>query len=112
MAKMTSSKVAVEQGSTNVFADLGFPDPEGERLKAALMLQIYRVIKQRGLTQVEAGKVLGIRQPNVSRLMRGSSGAYSVERLMEFLTALGHDVELVITPTRKKHGSMSVVVAA
>ena len=47
-----------------------------------------------------------------SRIVRGSSGAYSVERLMEFLTALGHDVEVVITPTRKKQGAMSVVVAA
>jgi len=56
----------------------------------------------RQLTQVEAGKVLGIRQPNVSRLMRGSSG----------LTAPGHDVEVVITPTRRKHGRLSVVVAA
>lgn len=104
--------IKVEHGSGNIFADLGFPDPEGERFKATLMLQIYRIISQRKLTQVEAGKVLGIRQPNVSRLLRGSSGAYSVERLMEFLTALGHDVEVVITPTLKKQGAMSVVVAA
>ena len=102
----------VEPSSGNVFADLGFPDPELERFKATLMLQIYRIIKQRRLTQVQAGKVLGIRQPNVSRLMRGSSGVYSVERLIEFLTALGQNVEVVITPTRKKHGAMSVVVAA
>ena len=62
--------------------------------------------------EAAAGKVLGIQQPNVSRLMRGSSGSYSVERLMEFLIALGHNVEVVITPTRRKHGAMSVVVAA
>ena len=102
----------VEPSSGNVFADLGFPDPELERFKATLMLQIYRIIKQRKLTQVQAGEVLGIKQPNVSRLMRGSSGSYSVERLIEFLTALGQNVEVVITPTRKKHGAMSVVVAA
>ena len=102
----------VEPSSGNVFADLGFPDPELERFKATLMLQIYRIIKQRRLTQVQAGKVLGIRQPNVSRLMRGSSGVYSVERLIEFLTALGQNVDVIITPTRKKHGAMSVVVAA
>ena len=105
-------KIQVEPGSGNVFADLGFPDPELERFKARLMLQIFRIIKQRKLTQVQAGKVLGIKQPNVSRLMRGSSGSYSVERLIEFLTALGQNVEVVITPTRKKHGAMSVVVPA
>lgn len=107
-----TTRIAVERSSGNVFADLGFPEPELELFKATLMLHIYRIITQRKLTQVEAGKVLGIRQPNVSRLMRGSSGAYSVERLMEFLTALGQNVEVVITPTRKKHGRMSVVVAA
>ncbi len=102
----------IERSSGNVFADLGFPDPELERFKATLMLQIYRIIKQRKLTQVQAGQVLGIKQPNVSRLMRGSSASYSVDRLIEFLTELGQDVEVVITPTRRKHGAMSVVVAA
>lgn len=111
MAKKTTS-IHIEHGSANVFADLGFPDPELERFKATLMLQIYRIITQRKLTQAQAGKVLGIRQPNVSRLMRGSSGSYSVERLIEFLTALGHNVEVKITPTRRKHGAMSVVVTA
>jgi predicted XRE-type DNA-binding protein len=111
MARKTAG-THFERGSGNVFADLGFPDPELERFKATLMLQIYRIITQRKLTQAQAGKVLGIRQPNVSRLMRGSSGSYSVERLMEFLTALGHNVEVKITPTRRKHGVMSVVVAA
>lgn len=104
--------IEIARGSGNVFADLGFPDPESERFKATLMLQIYRTITARKLTQAQAGEALGIRQPNVSRLMRGSSGSYSVERLMEFLTALGHNIEVKITPTRKKHGAMSVVVAA
>ena len=67
---------------------------------------------ERELTQAQAGKVLGIKQPNVSRLMRGSSGSYSVDRLIEFLTALGQDVAVVIKPTLRKHGEVSVVVAA
>ncbi len=113
MTKKTTG-IKIERGSGNVFADLGFPDPQLERFKATLMLQIYRIITRRKLTQAQAGKVLGImsRQPSVSRLMRGSSGSHSVERLMEFLTALGHDVEVTITPTRRKHGMMSVVVSA
>ena len=104
--------IAVEESSGNVFADLGFPRPEREELKARLTLQIYRLIKQRGLTQAKAGELLGIKQPHVSGLMRGQSGTYSVERLMEFLTALGQDVEITVRPTRKKdHGHLSVVVA-
>ncbi|MGD0776242.1 MAG: helix-turn-helix transcriptional regulator [Candidatus Solibacter sp.] len=86
--------IRVKEGSGNVFADLGFPNPEREQLKARLTLQIYRLIRDRGLTQAKAGAILGIRQPHVSGLMRGQSGNFSVERLMDFLTALGQTLKL------------------
>ena len=101
----------MEKSSGNVFADLDLPHPEQELLKARLTLQIYRLIKARGLTQTEAGKILGIQQPNVSLLMRNRSGSFSIERLMDFLTALGQDVEITVKPTRKDQGQVSVVVA-
>ena len=101
-----------EEGSGNIFADLGFPHPKQELLKAHLTLHIYRIIKARHLTQAQAGEILGIKQPHVSLLMRNRPGIFSVERLMDFLTALGHDVEIRVTRTRKAHGQMSVVVAA
>jgi predicted XRE-type DNA-binding protein len=94
-----------------VFADLGIPHPEQELLKARLTLQIYRLIKERGLTQTEAGKILGIQQPHVSALMRNRSGSYSVERLLEFLTCLGQDVEITVRRTNKQQGELSVSVA-
>ena len=75
--------------SKNVFADLGLPNPEQELLKAQLTLQIYRLVKARKLTQAQAGEVLGIKQPNVSALMRTLAGNVEVGRLMEFLIALG-----------------------
>src|ERR1700683_40168 len=90
------------RSSGNVFADLGLPNPEQELLKARLALEIYRLIRKRGLTQTEAGKILGIKQPHVSALMRNRAGSFSVERLMEFLTALGQDVEITVRPTRKQ----------
>lgn len=99
------------EGSGNVFADLGLAHPEREQLRAHLTLQIYRLIKQRGITQTEAAVILGIQQPHVSALMRNRAGTFSVERLMDFLTALGQDVEITLRPTRKDHGAVSVVVA-
>ncbi|MEO8558022.1 MAG: helix-turn-helix transcriptional regulator [Rhodospirillales bacterium] len=104
------AKTAIEEGSGNVFADLGFSNAGREQLKAHLTLQIYRLIKKRKLTQTAAGQILGIKQPHVSSLMRGQSGSFSVERLMEFLTALGQDVEITVKPTRRGHGEVSVVV--
>jgi len=98
-----------EKSGGNIFADLGFPHPEQELLKARLTIEIYRLIKQRGLKQVEAGRILGIKQPHVSVLMRNRSGTFSVERLMDFLTALGQDVEITVKPARKPHGEVSVV---
>ena len=100
-----------EKSSGNVFADLGFAHPEREQLKAHLTLQIFRIIKNRGLTQVEAGALLGIKQPHVSALMRNRSGNFSVERLMDFLIALGQDVEITVKPTRKSQGQVSIILA-
>jgi predicted XRE-type DNA-binding protein len=111
MARQTTT-IAHEKSRGNVFADLGLPRPEQELLKARLTLQIYRIIKARHVTQAQAGEILGIKQPHVSLLMRNRSGNFSVERLMDFLTALGHDVEIRVKRTRKPHGQMSVVVAA
>src|ERR1019366_7170391 len=103
-----NSTIRVKVGSGNVFADLGFPHPEREQLKARLTLQIYRLIKDRGLTQAKAGAILGTRHPHVSGLMRGQSGNFSVERVMDFLTALGQDVEITVRPASKGHGGVSL----
>ncbi|MCX7298518.1 MAG: helix-turn-helix transcriptional regulator [Hyphomicrobiales bacterium] len=94
-----------------MFADLGLPNPEQDLLKAQLTLQIYKIVKARKLTQAQAGVVLGIRQPHVSALMRNRAGNFSVGRLMEFLTALGQDVTVTVTPTKKAVGEMEVVAA-
>jgi predicted XRE-type DNA-binding protein len=101
----------VLEGSGNVFADLGLQNADQELTKARLTLQIARIIKDRGLTQVEAAKILGIQQPHVSALTRNRAGSFSVGRLIDFLTALGQDVEITVTPTRKEHGAMSIIFA-
>lgn len=101
----------IQKGSGNVFADLRLPNPEQEQVKAELTLRIYRIIKERNLTQAESGKILGIKQPHVSSLIRNRSGNFSVGRLMEFLTALGQDVEISVKPAgdREDHGVVSVL---
>ncbi len=109
-ARKTRKRIArLTEGSGNVFADLGLPNPEQELLKAQLTLQIYSILKDSGMTQVEIAKILGVQQPQVSLLMRNRAGNFSVGRLMEFLTALRQDVEITVRPSRKDHGALSVV---
>jgi predicted XRE-type DNA-binding protein len=110
--KKTGKKaLRVTEGSGNVFADLELPNPEQELLKAELTLQIYSILKNSGMRQVEIARILGVQQPQVSLLMRNRAGSFSVGRLMEFLTALRQDVEITVRPTRKEHGALSVVSA-
>lgn len=103
-----------EKSSGNVFADLGFRNAGQELLKAQLTVEIYKLLKARGVTQQEAAKLLGTTQAQVSALMRCQRVSVSVGRLMEFLTALGQDVRVTLKPAprKRKAGDMSVVVQA
>jgi predicted XRE-type DNA-binding protein len=110
MAKK-QTKTRVTESTGNVFADLALPNPEQELVKARLTLQIYRIIRERGLTQVEAAKVLGVKQPQVSLLIRNRHGNFSIARLIGFLTALGQDVRITVKPTSKDLGALSVAIS-
>jgi predicted XRE-type DNA-binding protein len=93
-----SKKIAYEIGSGNVFVDIGLPNAEEHLIKAHLVLKIDRIMKDRGLRQVEAARLFGVKQPDVSKMLRGDFRQFSVERLMRFLVALGQDVEIVVKP--------------
>ena len=106
---MQADEIRIERGSGNVFADLERPDPDAHLLKAELVTRIDKIIREHGLKQIEAAKLLGLSQPDVSRLLRGSFREYSVERLLRLLTALGRDVEIVIRePRLQRRGRLSV----
>lgn len=87
---------AVRHGTANLFADLGYADAETHLLKAGLVRRLQHQIDDRKLTQVQAAKLLGVSQPDVSRVLRGHFRDFSVERLMRFLTALGCEVDIVV----------------
>ena len=93
-------KVGYERSSGNVFADIGLPNAEDHLIKAQLVFKIDALMKARGLKQSEAARLLGVKQPDISKMLRGDFRQFSVERLMRFLVALGQDVEIVISPSR------------
>ncbi len=76
-----------ETGIRNVFKDLGLPNAEEHLVKAQLVFKIDRIMKDRGLEQVEAADLFGVRQPDVSKMLRGDFRQFSVERLLRFLVA-------------------------
>lgn len=91
----------IESSSGNVFADLGLAEAGEHMVKAGLVVKINRTIQQRDLTQAGAAELMGIDQPKVSAMLAGQFRGYSVERLMRFLVALGHDVEIVVKPRKR-----------
>jgi predicted XRE-type DNA-binding protein len=94
-------KVKIEAGGDNIFADLGLPDADTHFLKAQIVAEIYRLSNERKLTQAQAGKLMGISQPEVSRMFKGNFREYSIERLMGLLTRFDRDVEIVAKPHKK-----------
>ena len=101
----------ITRGTTNVFADLGYPDAGERQTKTRLALAVNELLKSRKLKQREIATLLGIPQPKVSALTNYRLDYFSVERLMEFLTALNQDVEITIRPRadRRKSGHISVL---
>jgi predicted XRE-type DNA-binding protein len=95
---------AHELGSGNIFADLGLPNADEHLLKASLVVQLHRLIKARKLTQTAAAKIAGIKQPDLSNILRGHYQGFSLERLMRMLTAFDQDIEITVRPRRKKKG--------
>ncbi|MGA3025343.1 MAG: helix-turn-helix transcriptional regulator [Bryobacteraceae bacterium] len=94
-------RMKVEEGSGNVFADIGLPNPEEALAKAEIARQVNRILTERGLSQVQAGELLKIAQPRVSDLVRGRLGKFSLEKLLQFARLAGIDVEIQMRPSRK-----------
>ena len=108
--KKTSPPEIIIESTDNVFAEFGIANPVQELMKVRLTLAIYRIVRERGLTQAQAANALGIKRPHMSLLMNDRTGSFSVGRLMEFLAALGQDIEIIIRPSRSKRGDVSIMV--
>lgn len=104
-----SHEKKVTAGSGNVFADLGFANPEEELLKAKLIREIRAILKRRKLTQAKASALLGLKQPDVSAIVTGRVGKFSLDRLVRCLDRLDYKVDVVV---RHKPRRASRAIAA
>ena len=103
---------SITRGTANVFADLGLTEPTERQTKTRLALAINRIIKDQGLKQIDAARLLGVPQPKISALVNYRLDGFSVEKLMDFAVALGRDVEIIVRPTRGEAARVMVLEAA
>jgi predicted XRE-type DNA-binding protein len=104
------SRSTFSESSGNVFADLRLPDAGARLAKAELARSITAIIQERGLTQREAARVLGIDQPKVSAITRGRLGDFSLERLLMLVNRLGMDIDIAVSPNPERSRPPRMVV--
>jgi len=100
-----------KQEGMNVYADLGFPDAGEMLVKAQLVIEIAQILRERGWSQQQAAKVLGMTQPKLSKMLRGQFRGVSEMKMMDCLVRLGREVKIVVGP-KKKSGSERIEVVA
>jgi predicted XRE-type DNA-binding protein len=96
----------------NVYAQLGFPDAAEMLVKAQLVTKIAEILRQRGWSQQQAAKVLGLTQPKLSKMLRGQFRGISEMKMMDCLVRLGRPVRIVVGPESKTDDYGIEVVAA
>ena len=113
MADRKNGKRFIMRSSGNVFADMGLPNAEEKKTRVRLAFEINQIIENRGLSQIVAARRLKINQPKISALSNYRLEGFSVERLMNFLTALDRDVHIVLrrTPSSRRAGRILVTAA-
>lgn len=106
------NKTDVVQSSGNVFTDLGLPNAEEKQTKVRLAVAINHIIDSLRLSQIAAARRLNINQPKISALSNYRLDGFSVERLMNFLTALDRDIEIVIHRKPRSRKTARILVTA
>ncbi len=97
-----------EESSGNVFKDLCFENPEQELLKAQLAYYVQKAISEKKLTQSSAAKLIGITQPDVSKLKHGQYSRFTAERLFKFLNLLDYDVDIHISKAVNHEAQLTI----
>ncbi len=109
----------VTESCGNVFRDLGFPEEEAREslAKAKLVVVIQQAMESAGWTQEETARMIGVKQPRLSTMLRGDYRNISEAKLLDCVMRLGCDVKITIkrrSPKAmqiRKHGQLQIVGA-
>lgn len=105
---MNEVDIVIEEGSTNVYADLGYADAAEMQRKSQLAAEIARAIKAKKLTQIAAAELLGIDQSKISRITRGQFRGVSESKLLDLVARLGRDIRIIVGPSRRRAGKVEL----
>ena len=105
---MRKKKIKFEEGSGNVFADLGLKDSDELFARGQIGFCVHKIVNDKNLKQREIGAVLGIAQSDVSHLMNGHYSRFTTDKLLDFLKRLDRKVTIRIaqhTAVEPSHAS-------
>jgi predicted XRE-type DNA-binding protein len=110
--KNKTTDIEYEEGSGNVFADLGLEEADELFTRSQIGFHVYTLLKRRKLKQREMAKLLGVAQPDVSHLMNGHYSRFTADKLLDFLRRLDQKVIIRIRPHRRGEPYQEVSFAA
>ncbi len=109
--RVKASMEQIEQGSGNVFADLGLTDAGERKTKLRLAFVLNQLIEKEGPSQTAIAERLGLTQPKVPALLNYKLHGFSTGRLMQLFLALGCDVKIVVGKKPKSRAATISVEA-
>ena len=101
-------EITFEKGSENIFRDLDMNNPEERLAKAKIASMIYDIIEDRRLTGKEASYILGVTRTEISDIINGRLGEFSMERMFSFLRALDQDVDITVHPKEQNEARLNL----
>jgi predicted XRE-type DNA-binding protein len=102
----------IEIGSGNIFADLGLDNADELSIRACLGVQVMKILRERHYSQKEAAEILGVKQPEISALMRAKFSRFSQERLIGFLNKLNQKVTIQVSHHHEGEPYQQVIFAS
>jgi predicted XRE-type DNA-binding protein len=111
MSTKRRKPIECEEGSGNVFADLGLKDSDQLLARSQIGFHVFKILEDQKLKQREIADVLGIAQPDVSHLMNGHFSRFTTDKLLDFLKRLDRKVTIKVSRREKGEPHQQVTFA-
>jgi predicted XRE-type DNA-binding protein len=111
MSTKRRRRIRFEEGSGNIFADLGLKNADQLLARAQIGFHVFHILEDQKLKQREIAEILGIAQPEVSHLMNGHFSRFTTDKLLDFLKRLDRKVTIEVSRHREGEPYQQVTFA-